>query len=55
MSKTGSIILILVGVLFLLHNLGVLRFAQISHLLHTWWPLALVLIGVIGLMRKGGK
>ncbi|KAF7599824.1 MAG: hypothetical protein CGU28_05685 [Candidatus Dactylopiibacterium carminicum] len=53
MSKTGSLVLILVGIFFLLHNLGFLRFAQIGQLLQTWWPLALIVVGAIGLARKG--
>jgi len=54
MSRTGSIILIVVGSLFLLNNLGWVHFSQIGRLLHTWWPLILIGVGVLGLSRRKG-
>ena len=45
-SRTGAIILILIGVLFLLVNLGVLPIAEVRQLLAQWWPLILIAIGV---------
>lgn len=47
-SFAGPIILILIGVLFLLKNFGV---NLPWHLLATWWPLLLVLLGVIRLVE----
>lgn len=52
MSRFGSIALIVVGCLFLLSNLGWLRFSQIADVLHTWWPLILIVVGVLGLSSK---
>lgn len=50
-SKSGAIVLILVGGLFLLVNLGVLPIAELKALLAKWWPLILIVIGVWQLMR----
>lgn len=52
MSRFGSIALILVGSLFLLSNLGLFRFSQIAEILHVWWPLILIAVGVLGLSSK---
>ncbi len=52
MSRAGSIALIIVGSLLLLGNLGFLRLSQIAALLETWWPLVLILAGVLGLLGK---
>lgn len=53
-SHVGAIILILVGTVFLLINLGVLPAAEIRQLLSKWWPLILILVGVwlLGRPRK---
>jgi hypothetical protein len=47
------LILILLGALFLLHNLGVLPLGALKQLLATWWPLILIAVGVAGLARRG--
>ena len=44
-SRTGAIVLIIVGTLFLLVNLGVVP--QLGPLLRQWWPLILIAIGII--------
>lgn len=49
-SRTGAIALIIVGALFLLSNLGMIP--QLGPLLHQWWPLILILIGVVMLARR---
>ena len=49
-SRTGAIVLIIVGTLFLLSNLGVVP--QLGPLLRQWWPLILIVIGVIMLVRR---
>ncbi len=46
-SLAGPIILILIGVLFLLRNLG--WGFSLFHLLAHWWPLLLILLGAIKL------
>lgn len=43
-SRTGAVILIIVGVLFLLSNLGWIP--QVGPLLRQWWPLILIIVGV---------
>ena len=50
-SRTGAYILILIGAIFLLINLGVLPVAELRALLAQWWPLILILVGVAMLLR----
>ena len=47
-------ILIFVGAVFLLINLGVLPVAELRQLLAKWWPLILIVIGA-WLLAKPGK
>ena len=56
-SMFGATILILIGVVFLLINLGVLPVAQLRVLLAQWWPLILIFLGVWLLVRprRGGN
>jgi len=49
-SRTGAIVLIIVGTLFLVSNLGVIP--QLGPLLRQWWPLILITIGVLMLVRR---
>lgn len=50
-SRTGAVILIFIGTVFLLINLGVLPVAEVRQLLAQWWPLILIAIGAWLLMR----
>ncbi|HEY6823330.1 MAG TPA: DUF5668 domain-containing protein [Steroidobacteraceae bacterium] len=50
-SHSGAIVLILIGVVFLLVNLGVLPIRDLARLLSTWWPLILIAVGVWQLAR----
>lgn len=50
-SVVGAVILIVLGTLFLLSNLGLLP--SIGHLLSTWWPLVLIAVGLMQLLRRG--
>ena len=50
-SRIGAFILILIGVIFLLINLGILPVAQLRALLAQWWPLILIAVGVWLLAR----
>jgi len=52
-SVFGSVVLIVVGVLFLLNNLHILSFRIVGDVLRTWWPAILITIGAWGLFRKG--
>lgn len=49
-SRVGGLILIVLGVLFLASNLGWIP--RLGPLLHQWWPLILILIGVLLLVRR---
>lgn len=46
----AGVILITVGVLFLLDNMHVLAFRWVFH---DWWPMLLILIGVVQLATRG--
>ena len=47
----GAVILILLGVIFLLINLDIAPAAELKKLLTTWWPLLLIVVGVLAIMR----
>jgi hypothetical protein len=49
-SGIGAYILIIIGVLFLLSNLGWLP--RLAPLMSRWWPLILIIIGVLALARR---
>jgi hypothetical protein len=42
----AAIALIATGSLLLLSNLGYIKIANLAGLIHTWWPLILILVGV---------
>ena len=48
--SVAAMILILLGVLFLLSNLGLIP--RLGPLLHQWWPLILIVVGVAMLFRR---
>jgi DUF4097 and DUF4098 domain-containing protein YvlB len=50
-SITGPVILIGIGVLFLLSNLGVIQRWQLWHWFGHWWPVLLIVWGVIALVE----
>ena len=49
-SRTAAVVLIIVGGLFLLSNQGWIP--QLGPLLHQWWPLTLIVIGVLMLVQR---
>lgn len=49
-----AIVLVAVGVFFLLGNLGILQ-VSLGDLLRTWWPVALIGVGLFLLVPKKGK
>ena len=49
-SRIGALILIIAGTLFLLSNLGLLP--RLGPLFHQWWPLILIAVGLLMLMRR---
>lgn len=52
----GGIVLIVVGALALARNLGYLNF-NLAYLLHTWWPVILIALGISFFFtpNSGGK
>jgi hypothetical protein len=46
-----AIILIVLGVVFLLNNLG-LWDVSLARLIHTWWPLVLIAVGISMLFKR---
>jgi hypothetical protein len=51
-KNTGPILLIVVGLVLLLSNLNILPLGELKSLLRQWWPLLLVVIGVIQLRSR---
>jgi hypothetical protein len=49
-SRAGALILIVLGALFLLSNLGMLP--RLGPLFAQWWPLILIAVGVSMLIRR---
>ena len=49
-SNIGALILIMVGGVLLVSNLGYLP--RLGPLFHQWWPLILILIGIALLFRR---
>ena len=48
-GSVGPILLIVVGALLLLSNLGLVHLGQLKTVLKQWWPALLILIGIIQL------
>ena len=48
--RIGAVILIVLGVLFLLSNLGMLP--RLGPLFAQWWPLILIAVGVYLLVQR---
>jgi len=53
-NLVGAIVLIGIGCLFLLNNLG-LTDLSLGRLLTTWWPAILILVGVGLLFKRGSR
>jgi uncharacterized membrane protein len=49
-SRTTAIILVVLGTLFLLSNLGWIP--HIGPLLRQWWPVILIVVGVVMLAQR---
>jgi hypothetical protein len=49
-SRTTALVLIIVGAAFLLSNLGWIP--RIGPFLHQWWPLILIIVGVLMLVQR---
>jgi hypothetical protein len=48
----GPILLIVVGAVLLLSNLGLVQIGQLKTVLKDWWPALLIVIGVLQLRRR---
>ncbi|MEE4239940.1 MAG: DUF5668 domain-containing protein [Desulfopila sp.] len=48
-KNTGPVLLIAAGVLLLLSNLNILPLGEIKALVRQWWPLLLIIVGIIQL------
>jgi Domain of unknown function (DUF5668) len=46
------IVLIVLGLLFLAHNLEYIQWRQLREILSTWWPLILIALGLAQLARR---
>lgn len=51
-KNTGPILLIIVGLVLLLSNLNILPLGELKALVRQWWPLLLVIIGIIQLRSR---
>ena len=51
-SIVWPVVLIVLGLLFLAHNLEFLQWRQLRELLSTWWPLILIALGIAQLARR---
>jgi len=52
-NNLTAIVLIVIGTIFLLKNLGVLGGSNFGKILATWWPLILIVVGVSLLVARG--
>lgn len=48
-------ILIVLGVAFLMGNLGIVPKEELRQFFHTWWPLLLVGVGSVMILRPRGS
>ena len=51
-NNVGPVLLIVIGAFLLLFNLDLLPVGRLKELALTWWPLALVCIGVMQLWKR---
>jgi len=49
-TRTGAVILIVLGVVFLLSNLGLIP--ELRPLLRQWWPLILIIVGILLFVQR---
>lgn len=45
-------VLVILGLLFLAHNLEFVQWRQLRDILSTWWPLILIALGLAQLARR---
>ena len=55
-GNVAAIVLIVLGVFFLLTNLGLISISiSLRELLRVWWPVALIAVGMALFFTPGGK
>jgi len=50
-ASIGGIVLIVLGALFLINNLGIARLS-IGEIIGKWWPAILIIVGISMLARR---
>jgi len=50
-APIGALVLIILGILFLLHNMGLLPI-PLREIFATYWPVILILVGVSMLLKR---
>ncbi len=50
--SVGPIVLIVVGALLLLSNLGMIHIGQLKEVLKDWWPALLIVLGILQMMKR---
>ncbi len=50
-NQIGGVILLVIGGVFLLDNLGLIPDIHIGRIVAVWWPVVLIVIGIRMLMR----
>lgn len=53
-SIVPAIIVIVIGVIFLMQNLGIGNF-DFGHLIRVWWPVILIVVGISMLFKRSSK
>ncbi len=53
-GNVAAIVLVLVGTFFLLSNLGVINLS-LAELLSTWWPVILIVVGLMLFFTPNGE
>ena len=53
-SIVPAVIVIVIGVIFLMQNLGIGNF-DFGHLVRVWWPLILIAVGFSMLFKRSAK
>ncbi len=53
-GRIGAVVLIVVGAVFLLNNLGIAHLS-IREIAGTWWPVLLIIAGLSLLLRRRSR
>ncbi len=50
----AAVVLVVLGIFFLLSNLGLIT-VSVAELVSTWWPLALIVVGLMLFFTPNGE